>query len=78
MSLYHLKQGFGLLLTGIVVNTLGYIVISIITPLAFITNIIGIVFLIFVVLGVFNALNQERTPLPIIGHLFENQFPFLD
>ena len=78
LSLYHLKQGFGLLLTGVIINAVGYILVSVDTALAFVVNIIGIVFLIFIVLGVLNAANEVRKPLPLIGHLFENQFSFLD
>lgn len=74
---YHLKQSLGLVIVSIIVNILLTIVVSIVPSLGFLL-FFGYVFLIFMVLGIINANNEKRKPLPVIGTVFENKFSFID
>ena len=77
-SSYHLKQGLGLLLFsflfGVIVNIVGFFFASLAGILAY----AGILFFIVMVIGIINAANDVKKPLPLVGELFDKQFPFLD
>jgi len=77
-SSYHLKQGLGLLLFsflfGVIVNIVGLLSASLAGILAY----GGILFFIVMVIGIINAANDVKKPLPLVGELFDKQFPFLD
>lgn len=77
-SVYHLKQGLGLLLFsllfGVVINIVAIVSVS----LAGILSYVAILFFIVMVIGIINAANGVKKPLPLVGELFDKQFPFLD
>ncbi|MDF2515314.1 MAG: putative rane protein [Sphingobacterium sp.] len=77
-STYHLKQGLGLLLFsflfGVIMNLVAILSASIAGILAY----VGVVFFIVMVIGIINAANDVKKPLPLVGELFDKQFPFLD
>ncbi|WP_346239072.1 hypothetical protein ABDK00_010070 [Niabella insulamsoli] len=76
--IYHLKQGLGLWLVAVLFNVILFF-ISMVSPwLAGILGYIGILFLIVMVIGIINAVNDVKKPLPVIGEMFDTQFPFLD
>lgn len=78
ISSYHLKQGFGLILVGIIFNTV-LIIIRFVSPtIAGLVGYAGLVFLILMIFGVIHAINGVKKPLPVIGKSFENQFDFID
>lgn len=77
-SSYHLKQGLGLWVCAVAFNIAVFIVSMISSSLGLILSYAGVLFLIIMILGVINAMNGARKPLPIMGKIFENQFPFLD
>lgn len=76
-SKYHLKQGLGLFITAVVFNVGARILLSIIPSLKFVISIIGLIFLIFMVLGIITAANEVKKPLPVIGKFFEDKFSFI-
>jgi len=73
---YHANQGLILFLTelafGIVYAILSAIIFSLSWRLWFLITIVGLlglVFLIPMVIGILNALNGRKRPLPLIGHI---------
>lgn len=63
---YHVKQGFVLFLSWIVVY-----IINVILPyyFSFIPMILNILLLVLLVVGIINAVNGKKEPLPVIGQL---------
>lgn len=78
LSTYHLRQGLGLFVVAILVNIVLSVIIMLVPALGTPLSLVGIVFLILMIFGIINAANEVQKPLPLIGKLFENQFPFLD
>ncbi|MCJ8154411.1 DUF4870 domain-containing protein [Chryseobacterium sp. SSA4.19] len=74
---YHLKQGLGFFIVSFVINIALSMITSLIPSLYFI-NFIGIVLFILWIIGIMNAANQQKKPIPLIGKLFEGQFAFLE
>ncbi|WP_430613117.1 DUF4870 domain-containing protein [Flavobacterium sp. JP2137] len=74
---YHLKQSLGLFLTAFLFQIALGIVVFIIPALS-ILSYIGIFFFVLFILGIINAANAEKKPLPIIGKTFENSFSFIN
>lgn len=77
LSIYHLKQGLGLFIVAIVFNIAAGIVLTLLPSLTFIVSVIGVVFFIYMILGIITAVNEVKKPLPIIGKLFEDKFHFI-
>ena len=79
LAKYHLNQGFGLfiagLILGIIVNILAVILPSVGVMLS---SILGIALVLLLIIGAINAGNEKEAPLPIIGKFFENKFSFID
>lgn len=73
---YHLKQGLGIFIVAVIFNIAFTIIASIVPSLAFL-GLVGYAFLIFMVFGIINAMNEKETPIPVIGKMFENKFAFL-
>ena len=72
---YHLKQSFGLFLFSIVWGILISILVGV-------TGIYSLSFLIYIslvlmIIGIINAANSAKKPLPVIGKMFENNFGFI-
>lgn len=78
LSTYHLRQGLGLLIVAILINLCLSVVIMLLPALSTPLSLISLLFLILMIFGIINAANEVQKPLPLIGKLFENQFPFLD
>lgn len=72
---FHLKQGLGLAIFSIIYQFLLGIIITItgITML----SILGLVVLALMIIGIINAANGVKKPLPIIGSMFEDKFAFI-
>ncbi|MFV0605459.1 MAG: hypothetical protein ACK5NK_06405 [Niabella sp.] len=78
-SKFHLKQGFGLFVVSFVLYFLGYIIAMVVPPIGnIIVSIIGLGVLILIVIGIINAANEVKKPLPVIGNMFTNKFTFID
>lgn len=73
---YHLKQGLGLFITGVIFNIILTVIVFIIPSLYFL-GYIGYAFWILAIIGIINANNEIEKPLPIIGKLFEDKFSFI-
>ncbi|WP_311334350.1 hypothetical protein [Capnocytophaga sputigena] len=72
-SIYHLRQGFGLFLLSIVFNILYF---SLPAKLTMIASIVGLFLFVLFILGLINAIKEEKKPLPIVGKSFEG-FTFI-
>lgn len=77
-SRYHLKQGLGLLLLLVLFNVAVRLISMISSSLGSIISYAGILILIIMIIGIINAANEVKKPLPLVGKTFENKFPFLD
>lgn len=77
-STYHLKQGLGLLLFSVLFGVIMNLVAILSASIAGILAYVGVVFFIVMVIGIINAANDVKKPLPLVGELFDKQFPFLD
>nr|WP_314288208.1 hypothetical protein [uncultured Capnocytophaga sp.] len=75
-SVYHLRQGFGLMVLMIVYFIVFKIIALISGTIASIFSYFGFVILAFMVIGIINVLNGEKKPLPFIGKSFEG-FDFI-
>ena len=60
-SVYHLKQGFGLMITW----TIAYLVYEILLRFVF------LFILVISIIGVVYAAKEEQKPLPLLGKMFE-------
>ena len=69
---FHLRQMFGLMASQILV---GFVVVRL---SAFVAGICGVILLVFWVIGLISAINEEERPLPFIGEYFQQWFSFLD
>ncbi|MDO4229687.1 MAG: DUF4870 domain-containing protein [Capnocytophaga sp.] len=77
MSRFHLKQGFGLFLTAFAFGGINRIIGLISPTIAFIIGLLGFIFLILMIIGIINAANETKKPLPLIGSYFTNKFSFI-
>lgn len=73
---YHLKQAFGLFIIAVLFNIVLMIVTSIVPSLYFLAYI-GYAFWAFAIIGIINASNEVKKPLPLIGKIFEDKFNFI-
>ncbi len=78
LSKFHLKQGLGLLILGIIFNIIVTIITFISPSIAMLLSYFGLVFLIFMIIGIIHAVNEVKKPLPLVGPMFEKQFDFLN
>ncbi len=75
LGAFHLRQALGLFLTWIalwivglmlaIIPFIGWLIMVIILPLG------GIGILIFLILGIISAANEEEKPLPIVGDFYQ-------
>ncbi|QNL47949.1 hypothetical protein H8S90_14105 [Olivibacter sp. SDN3] len=77
-SIYHLKQGLGLLVLAIIFNVAVRLIAMAAPSVALMISYAGILFLILMVIGIIHAVNEVKKPLPIFGKMFEDKFPFID
>ncbi len=74
---FHLKQSFGLAIVTILFNIATTIIAIIIPAIATVLSLIGLVFFVFMIIGIINANKEQETPLPVIGKLFMSKFNFI-
>jgi|SRR5690606_12704595 len=77
-SIYHLKQGLGLLVLAILFNIAVYVLSIFSATLGVLVSYAGILFFIIMIVGIINVANEVKKPLPVIGKLFEDKFDFID
>ncbi|MBQ7727133.1 MAG: DUF4870 domain-containing protein [Clostridia bacterium] len=67
---YHSNQGLILLIVDIIAGVIGGL-LGLIPYVGWVFGLIlGVACLIFMILGIINAVNGEEKPLPVIGNLF--------
>jgi uncharacterized membrane protein len=74
---FHLKQGLGLSIFGIVLGIVINIIARILPDLAGILSLLSLVTLVLMILGIVTASKEEEKPLPIIGGMFVDKFEFI-
>lgn len=78
LAKFHLKQGFGLALLGLLNFILEAIIVTIIGPkLAIIFTVTGIIIFVLWIIGLINAINEKEQPVPVVGGMFTNSFNFI-
>lgn len=73
---YHLKQSLGLAIVSILLSIVLNVIASIVPALSFL-SMVGLVIVVFWILGIINAANGALKPIPVFGKAFENQFAFI-
>lgn len=73
---YHLGQSLGLIILTFILGIAISVVVSIVPSLYFLSLIVSVLSLVFLLLGVVAANNEVIKPLPIVGKLFEGKFNF--
>jgi uncharacterized membrane protein len=73
---YHLKQSLGLAIVSIALNIILRVIVSLVPALAFL-GMVGLVIIVFWILGIINAANNAQKPVPVFGKAFENSFSFI-
>jgi uncharacterized membrane protein len=64
---FHVKQGLVLFIAGIILSIVGGMPI-----IRYFSWLLNIAVLVFVIIGIMNALNGKEEPLPVIGQFAEN------
>ncbi|MBE9602325.1 DUF4870 domain-containing protein [Pedobacter sp. MC2016-24] len=73
---YHLKQSLGLAIVSIIFS-LALNVIAYLVPSLHVLGLLGWVIVVLWVMGIINAANMAKKPVPLIGKIFEDKFAFL-
>ena len=76
-GLYHLRQGFGLMLFFFPLFFLSWMMNTIFPEAGFYAIFVGLPYLLLSGFGIIHVINRVEKPLPIIGKLFENKFNFI-
>lgn len=72
---YHLRQSFGLLLTGFLFNI---VINSVLRASAMgLVGFVNLMLMVMAVIGIINASGNKMVPLPVIGKFFEDKFGFI-
>jgi uncharacterized membrane protein len=77
LTRFHLRQAFGLIVTGFALYILLMMMIFIMPMLALLSFVIWIVLLVFLIMGIINAANEQEKPLPLVGEFFDKTFTFI-
>ncbi|WP_372473482.1 DUF4870 domain-containing protein [Capnocytophaga sp. ARDL2] len=77
-SKYHLKQGFGLFVISLCYGIATNIISSISLRIGGFMSLVSFIFLAIMILGIINATNDTKKPLPIIGKWIEGKFNFIN
>lgn len=77
LATFHLRQSFGIIVTGVALYLVLMILILAAPFLVFFSWIIWIVLIVLWVLGLISALNGEEKPVPVVGPLFQQWFQFI-
>jgi hypothetical protein len=70
-SVYHLKQGFGLMITSAIAYLVYEILLRISIPLALLMGFVFLFILVISIIGIVYAAKEEQKPLPLLGKMFE-------
>jgi len=71
-NLFHVKQGLGLLIAYLATWIVAFVVAMILPLLSLLFSLVYILLLVLLIIGIINAANGTKKPLPIIGGMSEN------
>lgn len=74
---YHLRQALGLFITMFILTFLVGALIGLLQLPGLLYTAFQILYLVLLILGIINAANAAKKPLPIFGKIFENKFSFI-
>jgi len=74
---YHLRQSLGLAIVGFIFGVATNIVTRLVPIVGMILSVASIIILVLLIIGIINAANGVKKPLPIIGKMFEDKFSFI-
>lgn len=77
LTRFHLKQGLGIAILGIVIGIALSIIAVVVPTLASILSLVNLGVLVLWILGIINANNEQEIPVPIVGKLFTDKFDFI-
>lgn len=70
LTSYHIRQSLGIALTGVALW-----IFAVIPILGWIISFVGSIFLLVLwVMGLINALNNKKTPVPVLGEKYNTWF----
>lgn len=78
LAKFHLRQSFGLFVTGIALYMTVFILIFIVPFIFFLYPFVGIALFIFWILGLIAAINGEEKPVPLLGDFYQKTFTFIN
>ena len=73
---YHMKQSLGIAIISIILGIVINVIVRIVPSLSVVVYA-NIAILALWVLGIINAVNGRKKPVPVVGPLFEDKFSFL-
>ncbi|WP_289024481.1 DUF4870 domain-containing protein [uncultured Salegentibacter sp.] len=76
LASYHLGQSMGIFIFGVILNIILGFIANVVSSSGVILFLLGLVPLIFIILGIITANNEALKPVPIIGTYFEGKFNF--
>lgn len=74
---FHLKQGLGIAILGILLSVVLTIIAIIVPTLATILSLLQLGILVLWIMGIINANNEQEVPVPVVGKLFTDKFDFI-
>ncbi len=78
MAGYHIEQSLGLIVVAIGLSIIGNILTAMISILGLLVLVLNLGIIILWVIGLLNAINEKREPIPVIGEFFEGKFGFIN
>jgi uncharacterized membrane protein len=77
LATFHLRQSFGIMVTGFALY-LGLAILIVAVPFLFrIFSLVWIVMLVLWILGLIAAINGEEKPVQVVGPLYQQWFQFI-
>jgi len=78
LARFHLRQTFGIWITGIALQLVAYMLIL---PLkifgAFLIPVVAIAIFVLWIIGLIGAINAEEKPVPVLGEHYQKWFTFI-
>ena len=78
LAKFHLRQAFGIFITGIALYIVILMTLFIMPFFFFLYPFIGIAIFILWILGLIAAANGEEKPVPVLGEFYQKTFTFIN
>ncbi len=78
MAGYHIEQSLGLIIVAVALAIIGNILTAIVGIFGMLMMLVNLGLIVLWVIGLINAINEKRQPIPLIGPLFEGKFGFIN